>query len=188
MNLPNKLTVARAVMVPLFLVFAMLPGIPLHYLWACIIFSLASLTDFFDGSIARKKDMVTSFGSFLDPLADKVLVIGALIFFVWAGLGGVVPVVLIIARDFAVSGVRMIAATNNGKVISANWHGKLKTVLQMVFIIAILLACQITESNPDWFAITVIASRIAVWLLAAFTVASGALYLVQNKSVFNTFK
>lgn len=110
MNLPNKLTLLRALLVPVFIVFALIDKIPLNYTAALIVFALASLTDALDGHIARKNNLVTTFGKFLDPLADKVLVISALAVFVDLGIISAVPFVIIIAREFMVSGLRLVAA------------------------------------------------------------------------------
>ncbi len=109
MTLPNKLTVARMAMVPIFVLFLMIPEIPLHYFWACLIFMVASYTDHLDGMIARKQGLITTFGKFMDPLADKVLIVTALVCFVRLDLCSVWFVVLIIAREFMVTGVRLVA-------------------------------------------------------------------------------
>ena len=105
MNLPNKLTVARVVLVPFFIFFLLTDIVPKSSLWALVVFALASITDALDGHIARSRNLVTNFGKFLDPLADKVLVISALVCFVEMGLAGAVPVIIIIAREFMVSGL-----------------------------------------------------------------------------------
>jgi CDP-diacylglycerol--glycerol-3-phosphate 3-phosphatidyltransferase len=166
--------------------FLLVPTIPGRFLWACITFSAASLTDYFDGQIARKRNIVTSFGVFLDPLADKILVISALVAFVSLDLCGPVAVIIIISRDFMVSGIRMLAATAKGKVIAANWWGKVKTVLQMVFIVGILLACHVTRNSPLAYEVVKRWSGVAIWILALFTLISGIVYLVQNKQLINT--
>ena len=194
MNLPNKLTVLRVVLVPVFLVFTLLPDIPNNYLWACIVFALASFTDYLDGYLARKNNMVTTFGKFLDPLADKMLVTAALVAFVQLGLAGAVPVIIIIARDLMVSAIRMVAVSSDGKIIAANWWGKVKTALQMFAIIGVLLACHFTTIESHIFyrfpQIIVVQywSRIIMWALAAYTLVSGLVYVFQNKSLINTFK
>ncbi|MBE6542110.1 MAG: CDP-diacylglycerol--glycerol-3-phosphate 3-phosphatidyltransferase [Ruminococcaceae bacterium] len=146
MNLPNKLTVLRMIMVPVFLVFLCAPlpiaDTPLRII-AAVIFALTSLTDFVDGKIARKYNLVTDFGKFMDPLADKFLVMSAMIgilvkfdyirnVFVWAAI-------IVIFREFAVTSIRMIAANKAGLVIAAAWLGKVKTTTQMICVIVILL-------------------------------------------------
>lgn len=188
MNLPNKLTVLRTLLVPVFLVLLLVPDIPFGFGAACIVFALASFTDFLDGKIARARGLVTSFGKFLDPLADKVLVISALVAFVSLGLASPVAVIIVIARDLMVSGIRMIAATSDGKVIAANWWGKVKTALQMVTIIGILVAAQLMANGVIARDMLAAWSNAAVWAVAAFTALSGAVYAVQNKSLINTFK
>lgn len=187
MNLPNRLTLIRALLVPLFLVFLLVPAIPGHYFWACVVFSAASFTDWLDGHLARKNDAVTDFGKFLDPLADKILVTGAIIAFVSLGFAGPIPVILIVARDFMVSAIRLSAVSADGKVIAANWWGKVKTALQMIVIIAVLLLCHLTEGTPA-FDTVAWGSRLAMWALALFTALSGIVYLVQNKHLVNTYK
>lgn len=188
MNLPNKLTIARTLLVPVFLVFLLVPGIPFRYILACLVFAAASFTDYLDGKIARSRGLVTSFGKFLDPLADKVLVTSALVAFVQLGFSGPVPVVIVVARDMMVSGIRMIAATSDGQVIAANWWGKVKTASQMVVIIAVLVAAECACAGMLPMETVEQASCIAMWAVAAFTAVSGVVYLVQNKSLINTFQ
>lgn len=188
MNLPNKLTVARTVLVPVFLFFLLMERIPWHYLWACLIFAIASFTDFLDGRIARSRNLVTNFGKFLDPLADKILVTCALVAFVALDLAHPVAVIVIIARDYIVSALRLIAVTADGKVIAANWWGKVKTALQMTGTIGVMLAmffCELGRLPADgvqyW-------SNIVMWVLAVFTGVSGAVYLKQNASLLSDAK
>ena len=134
MNLPNKLTVGRIILVPFF-VAAMLIDFPLHHLVALIIFVIASLTDMLDGKIARKNNLVTDFGKFADPLADKILVLAALLCFVQNGYCDCVAVIIVLFREFSVTSIRLISASK-GKVVAANIFGKIKTVSQMIAIIA----------------------------------------------------
>lgn len=189
MNLPNKLTVLRTAMVPVFLVFLLCDGIPNNYLWACIIFAVASFTDFLDGKIARKHNLVTNFGKFLDPLADKILVTSAVIAFIQLDLAAPVAVIIIVSRDFIVSALRLIAVSSDGKVIAANWWGKVKTALQMVSIVGILLAMQICESTAAVdVAVVQQWSVWVMWALAAFTGLSGAVYVKQNASLLSDVK
>ncbi len=144
MNLPNKLTVFRMVLVPIFIIvgyIGILGGIDLTtaFIIMDVIFIIASLTDKLDGTIARKNNLVTNFGKFLDPIADKILVISALVMLVeFQKIPAWIPII-VIAREFLVSGYRMIAVQSNGKVIAANIWGKLKTVTQMVSIILIFI-------------------------------------------------
>ncbi len=140
MNLPNKITIARVVLIPLMVIIPffhlnneLIWGITLGNLICLIIFLLASFTDFLDGHLARKNNMVTNFGKFLDPLADKLLVAAALIMLVESGIIPAWIPIIILAREFCVSGIRMLAASE-GKVIAASWYGKVKTVSQMVAI------------------------------------------------------
>ena len=142
MNLPNKLTLTRILLVPVFMIFVSLgqyitPSYnPRYYLIAGLIFAVASFTDFLDGHLARKWNMVTDFGKFADPLADKLLTTVAFIYMMRDGVCSPVVLCIILAREFAVSGLRMVAAgAKDGKVIAANMWGKVKTVLQMLSII-----------------------------------------------------
>ncbi|MBQ5414876.1 MAG: CDP-diacylglycerol--glycerol-3-phosphate 3-phosphatidyltransferase, partial [Firmicutes bacterium] len=135
MNLPNKLTIARVICVPIFVV--------LYYLdlnlWACIVFVIASITDMLDGRIARSRNLVTNFGKIMDPLADKVLVYAAFCLFIEKGVMPGWMLIIILAREFAVSGMRTVAASQ-GTVVAAGMTGKIKTVLQMFAVIFLLLA------------------------------------------------
>ncbi len=199
MNLPNQLTVARMIMVPFFVVFLVNIIVPHHFLIAGLIFALASFTDFLDGKIARKYNLITNFGKFLDPLADKVLVISALVCFVSLGLAELWFVLIIIAREFMVTSIRLIAV-NTGTVIAANGWGKLKTVSQMAAVVGILIMQYIqelidlemipvfslgsfTSSTVFWFA-----GNVLVGAAAFFTVISGIVYLVKNWSLFKNSK
>lgn len=196
MNLPNKLTILRILLVPVFLVFLLLPGIPMHYLWAFLIFTAASLTDRYDGKIARERNQITDFGKFLDPLADKILVISALVSFLQLGLANVVCVLIIIAREFMVTSIRLVAA-DNGVVIAANRWGKTKTVSQIIAIVFILVVQSVREllsghafliSGIDLSAVLTGAGSALIWVATFFTVLSGIIYLKQNSSVINTTK
>ncbi|MCM1132065.1 MAG: CDP-diacylglycerol--glycerol-3-phosphate 3-phosphatidyltransferase [Ruminococcus flavefaciens] len=183
MNLPNRLTLLRVFLIPFFLLFIYLE-IPFHYLIALIIFTVASITDALDGKIARARNLVTNFGKFLDPLADKVLVISALAVFVEIPeiKMGAVPFIIICAREFMVSGLRLLAA-DSGIVVAAGIWGKLKTAFTMVAIIASVVwlsACydfgigfpqSVVEIVDNW----VIPALI--WISTALTVISGVIYL-----------
>ena len=178
MNLPNKLTVARLCSLPLLMLC--LSGTSGPALWgAFIIFVLASFTDWLDGRIARSRNLITNLGKFLDPLADKALVCTVLVYFVAMGYAHPIAVILVLAREFVVSGVRMAAVTE-GKVIAANIYGKAKTVFQMVSIGAIL-ALRAIDPAFSWLPLF---SNICCWIIAALTAASGAVYVIDNKEVF----
>ncbi len=188
MNTPNKLTLLRVLLVPLVMVFLLIESIPHRYLWALIVFVAASFTDFLDGNIARKRGLVTTFGKFLDPLADKMLVNAVLICFVQSGLASAAAVVIIIVREFAVTSVRLVAS-GSGKVIAANIWGKLKTVTQMLSIVAILLLEELNgagllgigEYLPAIYA-------TLIWLSTILTVVSGITYIWDNRQFINTTK
>ena len=199
MNLPNKLTVARIIMVPFFVVFLVNVTIPHHFLIAGLIFALASFTDLLDGKIARKRNLVTNFGKFLDPLADKILVISALVCFVNLGLAELWFVLIIIAREFMVTSIRLIAV-NTGEVIAANIWGKAKTVSQMVAIVGILIMQYLQElidlSVMPGFAVGPFSSSTVFWfagnvlvgISTLFTIISCAIYLKQNWNLFKNSK
>ena len=201
MNLPNKLTLTRIILVPVFMVFVSLTQIgtedfnPTWYLVAGIIFAAASFTDFLDGHLARKWNMVTDFGKFADPLADKLLTTVAFIYMLRDGVCSPVVLCIILAREFAVSGLRMVAAgAKDGKVIAANMWGKVKTVLQMLSIIFYFFGMAIasmsaTGTEQGVRQILVISiSMVLCWLVAAVTAISGIKYLWDNRSFINTAK
>ncbi len=184
MNLPNKLTMMRVILVPFFLLFLLVDAIPLHGLWALIIFAVASVTDALDGHIARSRGLITDFGKFLDPVADKVLVFAALIAFTQLGLASSVAVVIMMAREFLVSSMRMVAASK-GQVIAAGKSGKIKTAVTMVSIVVILLMMALGDFG--WTAVSFAlpaVSNVLIWICGVLTVYSGAEYLIQNKDVF----
>ncbi len=183
MNLPNKLTLLRVCLIPFFLLFIYWE-IPFHFLIALVIFAGASITDALDGKIARKRNLVTNFGKFLDPLADKVLVIAALTVFVELPEinMGALPLIIISAREFMVSGLRLLAA-DSGIVVAAGMWGKLKTAFTMVSIVASLVwlsVCYDFDFNiADGVknAIDNIAVPVLIWISTALTVISGGVYL-----------
>ena len=184
MNLPNKLTLLRVILVPFFLLFLLVDQIPLHGLWALLIFAAASVTDALDGHIARSRGLITDFGKFLDPVADKVLVFAALIAFVELGLASSAAVVIMMAREFLVSSMRMVAASK-GRVIAAGKSGKVKTAVTMVSIVVILLLLAISGFGVPAFPLPLtLISNILIWICAALTIYSGAEYLIQNREVF----
>ncbi len=183
MNLPNKLTLLRVILVPFFLLFLLVDQIPLHGLWALLIFAAASVTDALDGHIARSRGLITDFGKFLDPVADKVLVFAALIAFVELGLASSAAVVIMMAREFLVSSMRMVAASK-GRVIAAGKSGKVKTAVTMVSIVAILLLMTLGDLVTGMTVSLPAVSNLLIWICGVITVYSGVEYLVQNKDVF----
>ena len=193
MNLPNKLTLTRIVLVPVFMIFVSLTEFgtagfdPTWYLAAGAVFAIASFTDYLDGHLARKWNMVTDFGKFADPLADKLLTTTAFLYMMYDGVCSPVVLVVILAREFAVSGLRMVAASApGGKVIAANMWGKVKTVLQMLVIILYYLLAAFAPADAIG-AVTLISGGLC-WLVAAVTLISGVKYLWDNRSFINTAK
>ena len=187
LNLPNILTILRVAITPFFLVTILMETLPHRFLIACIIFSIASITDAIDGHLARKNNQITNFGKFLDPIADKILTTAALLAFMSMGLCNIWIVMLVLTREFAISSVRMIAATN-GVVIPANVWGKIKTVSQMVFTILIMLLGEVyfvvESSNVALFAklpdLSLISNGL-LWITAILTVVSGGIYLYDSR-------
>ena len=171
MNTANKLTLLRVVMSPAFMV-VLYWKFPLPLYAALAIFILASLTDLADGYIARRYNQTTDFGKFMDPLADKVLVIAAMLWFVEAGLMPAWALLIVVTREFAVSGLRLVAV-DNGRVIAAAWSGKVKTASTMVCVCLMLLPI------PGWL------NTVCVALIVVTTVYSGVEYFVKNKDVLN---
>ena len=192
MNLPNKLTLARILLVPFF-VAALLIDFPLNNLAALLIFIAASLTDMLDGKIARKQGLITDFGKFADPLADKILVISALLCFVQLGLCDCVAVIIVLFREFAVTSIRLIAASK-GKVIAANMWGKVKTVTQMVSIICVITMqvvldlAQLGIPLPDLLpTVFYYIGEVLIWISTFFALLSGVVYIAQNKQFISDF-
>ena len=191
MNLPNKLTLLRMILTPFFLV-TLLVNFPFHYAVSLCIFIVASITDYLDGNIARKQGIVTSFGKFLDPIADKMLTTAAFLGFMVLGIGyGVVWITFIVLlREFIVASVRMVAVSSGGKVIAANIWGKLKTVVQMVAIIyaiAAEAAKELFELSKIAFALDIV-TDILLWTSAVLCLISGVIYLIDNKEFIDTTK
>jgi CDP-diacylglycerol---glycerol-3-phosphate 3-phosphatidyltransferase len=191
MNLPNKLTVSRFVLTVAFLV-CMFSQVPYYATWALGFFSLASLTDYFDGKIARRDKLITNFGILMDPLADKILVCSAFIAFI--GLGWIQSwmVVIIVARELAITGLRLLAASKN-VVLAAERYGKHKTISQIVAIIAILVEHSYRDWGPvgmifgfhiagkpwiEWF------MPVSIWVAVLLTFISGWLYLWKNRQLY----
>ncbi len=193
MNLPNKLTLTRIILVPVFMIFVsmsqyMTPDYnPRWYLIAGIIFAIASFTDYLDGHLARKWHMVTDFGKFADPLADKLLTTVAFLYMMRDGVCSPVVLCIILAREFAVSGLRMVAAgAKDGKVIAANMWGKVKTVLQMITIIFYYFTVALTGNVLGQTCASI--AHWLCWLVAVVTAVSGIKYLWDNRSFINTAK
>lgn len=174
MNLPNKLTIARVIMIPFFLVFLMTDFFEAARYVALAIFIIASLTDMLDGKIARKYNLVTNFGKFMDPLADKLLVCSAMIAFTGMGIMPAWIVIIIIAREFIISGFRLIAAEKN-VVIAAGMSGKIKTTVQMI------MCCLLIARLPFNFMRYV--EQVFIYAALVLTVYSLIVYLLQNKDV-----
>lgn len=174
MNLPNKITIFRVCMIPVFLIFMLGEGIPYGNIIAALIFVIAALSDLLDGYLARKHNLVTNFGKFMDPLADKLLVCSALICFVALGTVPAWVVIIIIAREFIISGFRLIAS-DNGVVIAASWWGKLKTNAQMIMSVMMIV-------NLDYGWMNVL-EQIMIYLSVALTVISLIDYMIKNKAV-----
>ena len=187
MNLPNKLTVLRVLMIPLFLFLALMDSIPYNTFWALLVFAVASATDALDGHIARKNNLVTNFGKFLDPLADKILVMAALVCFIELGYVGSVPVILILAREFTVTALRLVASSE--VVIAAGILGKLKTAFTMIAVIFIFLMHGLAGAGVNLGGYSLYAGdQVAIWIAAALTVISGVQYLWEYRHFINTTK
>lgn len=190
MNLANKLTVLRIFLVPIFLIFIAVKEIPYGTFIATGIFILAASTDKLDGYIARSRNQITKFGKIMDPLADKLLVTAALVSLVEFQIVPGWAAVIIIAREFAVSGLRTVAASE-GIVIAASWWGKIKTVIQIVAIVLLLFKVNILESHGNIVALNGFSSsffdvvpEIALYLAVVITLISGIDYFVKNKDTF----
>lgn len=196
MNLPNKLTLTRIILVPVFMIFVSLTSLDgivdgnfnaTFYLLAGIVFAAASFTDYLDGHLARKWHMVTDFGKFADPLADKLLTTVAFIYMLRDGVCSPVVLCIILAREFAVSGLRMVAAgAKDGKVIAANMWGKVKTVLQMLTILFYYFTVSLTGNVLGQQCADI--ASVLCWVVAAVTAISGIKYLWDNRSFINTAK
>lgn len=179
MNLPNKLTTLRVILIPFFVFFMLVPVTAYSNYIAVAIFIVASLTDLADGKIARKYNLVTNFGKFMDPLADKLLVCAALICLVETGQLAAWMVIVIISREFIISGFRLVAA-DNGVVIAASYWGKFKTTFQMLMIIVLAL-----NLPGEIFAVL---GQILTWIALVLTIVSLCDYLMKNKDVLKEQK
>ncbi len=203
MNLPNKLTVLRILLVP-FMVACMLIDFPFHYLVAGLIFGAASLTDYFDGKIARERNLITNFGKFADPIADKILVISALVCFLANGLCDPVIILIVLFREFVVTSVRLSAASQ-GKVVAANMWGKAKTVSQIIAIVGVFVlqvALEVLEYLTSSLRLPILElsaylkcsflegvffniGEVMLWISVVFAVISGVKYVLDNKDAIS---
>ena len=180
MNLPNKLTMFRVILIPFFVFLLLAPYFEGYGNYVAVaIFIVASLTDLLDGKIARKYNLVTNFGKFMDPLADKLLVCSAMICLIELGLLPAWIVIIIIAREFIISGFRLIAS-DNGVVIAASYWGKFKTTFQMLMVIVLLLNFDIPAFK--------ILGTVLIWIATILTVVSLIDYIIKNKDVLKEQK
>lgn len=191
MNTPNKLTVARIIATPFFMA-AMLIEFDHHFLVALILFAAASVTDLIDGKMARKHNLITDFGKFLDPLADKMLTTAAFLGFIELQIGhGITWIAFIVLlREFLITSLRLISS-GKGKVIAANMWGKCKTVSQMfaiVFVLAAQYIMSVTETSAQLETVYSVATDIVLWVSAVLTVISGLVYVKQNKNFIDPTK
>ena len=187
MNLPNKLTVLRVLFIPVIMIFLLIESIPYRWLIGGLCFGAAALTDFLDGKIARKHNLITDFGKLMDPVADKMLIMSTLICFVQEDICGAWVVVVILFREFLITSMRMIAA-DKGKVIAANIWGKIKTVTQMIAIIGIFcgkaayeFAFILPEFVGKWL---MIVSYVVLYTAVAATIFSGVRYMYDAREFF----
>ncbi|MDA7025791.1 CDP-diacylglycerol--glycerol-3-phosphate 3-phosphatidyltransferase [Bacillus sp. CLL-7-23] len=189
-NLPNKITLSRIALIPIFMIIMLVPfqwgtlsfgteSIPVTHLVGALLFILASVTDWIDGYYARKFNLVTNFGKFLDPLADKLLVSSALIILVQYDLAPAWMVIVIISREFAVTGLRLVLA-GTGEVVAANMLGKVKTWAQIIAISALLL------HNLPFELVSFPFGLLALWVAVFFTIISGWDYFVKNWDALKT--
>ncbi|MCI1892654.1 MAG: CDP-diacylglycerol--glycerol-3-phosphate 3-phosphatidyltransferase [Schleiferilactobacillus harbinensis] len=190
MNLPNKLTVFRIILIPVFILLLAIPwawgsvvllgtAIATNYLVAALVFIVASLTDLLDGKIARSQHLVTNFGKFADPLADKMLVMTAFIFLVELGKAPAWVVAIIVCRELAVTGLRLLIVEQSGTVMAAAWPGKIKTNTQMFAIIFLLL------NNIGFSTLHIPFGEILLYICLFFTVYSGADYFIKGRHAFS---
>ena len=185
MNVPNRLTFLRVFLAPIYLLLLMWE-FPFHNIVACAVFSLASITDLLDGKLARKYNLITNLGKFLDPLADKMLTTAAFLGFLARGHLDVWAVMIVLSREFLVTSVRLVSA-GSGVVIAANIWGKLKTVTQMVSIIAMMVALEFASwqntvlagfALPDaLFTVPIFVCQVLIWVSVLLTAISGGIYL-----------
>lgn len=189
MNTPNKLTVSRIILTPVFLLLFTIESIPYHYILSLMVFGIASFTDLLDGRIARKRNIVTTFGKLTDPLADKMLTTAALLGLMQAGYCNVWIIFIVLFREFGISSIRLVAASE-GVVIPANMWGKVKTTVQMFSTAAILFMLSLIfdfHLLPASFPLNII-SNVLLWITAAITIISGVTYVAQGAKVIDFSK
>lgn len=188
MNLPNKLTVIRMILTPVFLIIFMSESIPYHCFIGLAVYAAGCITDFLDGKIARKYNLITTFGKLADPVADKMLTTAALLALMDAGYCHLYIVFIVLTREFAVTSVRL-AASAQGVVIPANIWGKLKTVSQMVSTLLIMLIMSLMQTGviPTDFPLAVISS-VLLWITAVLAVISGIIYIKDGVKVIDFSK
>lgn len=194
LNTPNKLTIARMVITPVFLALIMWESLPHRFLIATLVYSLAAVTDAIDGKLARKNNQITNFGKLLDPIADKVLTTSALLAFMVMNLCNIWIVMIVLTREFTIASIRMIAAAG-GVVIPANIWGKIKTVSQMTFTIVIMLLGEVYyimgNVNAELFSklpsLSIISNSL-LWITAILTVVSGVIYIKDSIKVIDYTK
>ncbi|MCH3972599.1 MAG: CDP-diacylglycerol--glycerol-3-phosphate 3-phosphatidyltransferase [Oscillospiraceae bacterium] len=190
MNLPNKLTIARMIMVPVIVAFLLLPQVWGHYLWAMLFFLLASYTDHLDGKIARTRGMITAFGKFLDPLADKILILSIFICFVKLDLCNVWLVLILLFREFAITFLRLVGA-ESGKVIAANKWGKSKTISQIIAVFFVLLFQILGEfgiASASTMTTLNLVGNLLIGISCVLAIISGVIYMQQNRHVIGEMK
>ena len=198
MNTPNKLTLARMIATPVFMAVMLISGLPFRFLISLILFAAASLTDMIDGKMARKYNLITDFGKFLDPLADKMLTTAAYLGFIFIFAGTkycwhmVAIVFIVLFREFMVSSIRLVVVSSGGKVIAANIWGKCKTVSQMVGIVVALFLCSLVFDfglrAPMFVGIVQLVIVGLFWISAILCVISGVIYLMDSKEFINPLK
>jgi CDP-diacylglycerol--glycerol-3-phosphate 3-phosphatidyltransferase len=176
MNLPNKLTILRIVLIPFFMFFLLNPSLPYSEIIALLIYSVASVTDSIDGYLARKHNLITDFGKFMDPLADKLLVISSLICFVEMGVINSWVTMIIVSRELAITGFRTLAVSK-GITLAANIWGKIKTIFQMITIILILVVNTGMIENVE------VLINILMSITVLLTILSGIVYIGKNRKV-----
>ena len=202
MNLPNKLSMLRIILAPVFLFFLIYNFVPYHALWALLVFLVASYTDHLDGKIARARGIVTSFGQFLDPLADKVLIVSALVCFSVMRLCSVWVPLIVLLREFSVTSLRLVAV-ESGKVIAANRWGKMKTVSQIIasgYLLAIeacagfglfgnvsLFTSWLSTGNTIYGGLLLF-GNVLLWVSCVLTIVSGVIYIRDNREVIRNVK
>lgn len=184
MNLPNKLTVCRIILAPVFLFLFCAENIPHNFLLALIIFIVASVTDFADGRIARKNNIVTDFGKIADPIADKILTTAVLLCFISIDLCSIWVILIILTREFTISAIRITAASH-GIIIPANIYGKIKTISQMIVSIVILTAIVLSNENIYIVPYLNVISSVLLWITALITAISGIVYIKDSMELID---